>query len=342
MSLTLRSGVFKTCGLLAAVLVASVTAGCAPAAPPASSGSPGAESIKIGVALPEGSQMYWASYKNGAEAKAKELGVEITVTDAKNDANTMNEQISTMIVSGVAGISIASVDPDANLQSAQAATEAGIPLITGNRLLSGTYGGVGGANPQVHVGFNDVIMGEQQGQLLIQACEGKDPCLVVLQEATLGSSPQIQRTEGLTKAIEGQSNIQIIDKQTNNFDPAKAVEVTQTILQAHDKIDVMVTQDDYTAVAAQNVLSEQKRDGILVIGLGGSVNGIEAVQKGLLYGTVFHSASEDAAKAVETLVQIIRGQGDQVTVATGGERPTVVVETSIVTKENASQFEGTW
>jgi len=303
---------------------------------------PGDDTIKIGVALPEGSQMYWASYKNGAEAKAKELGVEIIVTDAKNDADTMNSQISSMIVSGVKGISIASVDPDGNLQAAQLAAEAGIPLISGNRLLSGQYGGLGGANPLVHVGFNDVIMGEQQGELLIKACEGKDPCRVVLQEATLGSSPQVQRTEGLTKAIAGVASIQIIDKQTNNFDPAKAIEVTQSILQAHAQFDVLVTQDDYTAVASQNVIAEQGRDEIVVIGLGGSVTGIQAVQEGKLYGTVFHSAAEDAAKAVETLVQIIRGQEGQIVIDNTGERPTVIVETAIITKDNANNFEGTW
>lgn len=328
-------------------IFAMALVGCSPEGEQTATQAPidgnGSDSIKIGIALPAGNQMFWTAYQNAAKAEADRLGVEIMVTDAKNDANTQNEQIGTMIVSGVQGISIASVDPDANAQAAQIATDAGIPLISGNRLLSGEYGGLGNENPLVHVGFDDVLIGEEQGKMLIDVCADLDPCQVLLEEATSGSSSQLQRTEGLEEAIQNAPNITIVDRQTNDFDPTKALDVTQALLQGHPDVDVLMTQDDYTALAALGVIEEQgKDDQISVIGIGGSVDGVKAIADGRMYGTVHHSPSNDAAAAVETLVKIIREEGDEIEVDSSGDRPTVVVNTVQVTKENAAENAGEW
>jgi ABC-type sugar transport system substrate-binding protein len=164
---------------------------------------------------------------------------------------------------------------------------------------------------------------------------------VVLQEGTLGSTPQIQRTAGLMEGIKSASNVKIIDKQSNDFDPTKAVEVTQTLLQKHPKIDVMLAQTDPEAVAAARVIKEQGRqDGIKVIGIGGSMEGTAAIASGELYGTVWVSAKADAATAVETLVKLMRKES--VNVVTTGERPTVEVPAVKVTKANVAQYPGEW
>jgi ABC-type sugar transport system substrate-binding protein len=143
------------------------------------------------------------------------------------------------------------------------------------------------------------------------------------------------------EGIKGAANVKIIDKQSNDFDPTKAVEVTQTLLQKHPKVDIMLAQTDPEAVAAARVIKEQGRqDGIKVIGIGGSIEGTAAVQSGELYGTVWVSAKQDATAAVETLVKILRKE--QVTTATLGDRPTVEVSAVKVTKENVGQYPGEW
>ena len=314
-------------------------AGCSSSA---SGGTSSGEKIKVGLALPAGNQTYWSAYINAAQEEAAKLGVELTVTDAKNDANSQNEQVSSLVAAGAKGISIASVDPTANKLSATTATDANIPLITGNRTLDLEYGGETGANPRLHVGFNDVEIGKKQGELVIKACENVDPCQVVMEEGTPGSTPQVQRTQGLEEAIKGSSNIKIIDKQNNDFDPTKAVEVTQTILQKHAKFDVLLTHEDPSAVAAARVLEGAGRAaGIKVIGIGGSKDGIDAVKSGSLYGTVWLSPKQDGAFAVNSLVSIIKGESVK-DLKTGGERPTVEVPTVSVTKENADQYPGEW
>jgi ribose transport system substrate-binding protein len=321
-------------------VAALALAGCSQAtATNSSSGGGGKE--KIGIALPAGNQTYWTGWQNAARDAAAKLGVDATFSDAKGDANTQNDQVNSLLVGGAKGIVIASVDPKANASVAQAATDSGAILITGNRTIEAKYGGVGGANPRVHVGFNDIAIGKMQGELVIQACKDIDPCQVVLQEGTLGSTPQIQRTQGLMEGIKDAKNVQVIDKQSNDFDPTKAVEVTQTLLQKHPKIDIMLAQTDPEAVAAARVIKEQGRqDKIKVIGIGGSKDGTAAVTSGALFGTVWVSPKQDATAAVETLVHLLRKE--DVKIAAGGDRPTVQVDAVKVTKDNVTQYPGEW
>lgn len=334
----MRKIAITTAAVLSAVALAACSGTAAPAGP--GSGSDG-DTIKLGIALPAGNQTFWTGWIKGAEAEAERLNVDLTITDAKNDAQTMNDQVNTMIVSGIQGLAVASVDPTANLAAAQAATDAGIVMITSNRSLDMAYGGVDGANPRVHTGFNDLQMGGFQGDLLIEACEGKDPCRVALQVGTLGATPQVARSQGLKEKIADHPNIQIVMEETNDFDPVKAADVTQTMLQKDSNIDFILAQTDPEALAAATVLKEQGLDGkIGIIGIGGSLEGTEAVASGKMFGTVKVSGNDDGATSVRTLAALVRGE--EIPVDDSGERPTVVVDALIITKENAADNPGDW
>lgn len=336
----------KTLTTTIAALSVIALAACSGTADPATSGSAtgdggNGETIKLGIALPAGNQLFWTGWIKGAEAEAEKLGVELTITDAKNDAQTMNDQVNTMIVSGIQGLAVASVDPTANQPTVQAANDAGIIMITSNRTLEMEYGGVGGANPIVHTGFNDYQMGGFQGDLLIQACEGIDPCRVALQVGTLGATPQVNRSAGLKDKIADQANIQIVMEETNDFDPVKAADVTQTMLQKDSNLNFILAQTDPEALAAATVLKEQGLDTkIGVIGIGGSLEGTEAVASGKMFGTVKVSGNDDGATSVRTLAALVRGE--EIPVDDSGDRPTVIVEALIITKENAADNPGDW
>jgi ABC-type sugar transport system substrate-binding protein len=317
----------------AAVLALSACGGTA---------SPSGGTVKIGLSIPDGSQTYWTAYQNAAQAEAKKLGVSLTVTDARNDANTQNNDVSTLISSGVSGIVLASVDPTANASSAVAAQAASIPLVSSNRYLKATYGGADGNDPRVHVGFNDYKIGQEQGEMLTKVCASVNPCNAVLFTGTSGSAPQIGRSGGLLDTIKGQSNIKIIDTEDDNFDPTKATSLAQSVLQAHPDFQVLLTQYDDTAAAAARVIAQQHRaDGIKVLSIGGSKAGIADIQSGAMYGTVWVSPEQDGAVAIDTIVSIAKKE-ELKGVETIDGRPTVPVGATIVTKENVADYPGQW
>lgn len=336
----MRKTMVAALATISAIALTACSSGTTPAGPGSAGGG---EKVKLGIALPAGNQTFWTAWIKGAQAEAEKLGAELTITDAKNDAQTMNDQVNTMIVSGIKGLAVASVDPTANKSTAQAATDAGIKMITSNRTLEMTYGGVGGANPILHTGFNDLQMGGFQGDLLIKACEGKDPCRVALQVGTLGATPQVQRSKGLKDKIASHANIQIVMEETNDFDPVKAADVTQTMLQKSKDIDFILAQTDPEALAAATVLKEQGLDTeIGVIGIGGSTEGVEAVASGKMYGTVKVSGADDGGTSVRTLYALVTGKEAELKVDTSGDRPTVVVDALMITKENAKDNPGDW
>ncbi|MFE4835241.1 sugar ABC transporter substrate-binding protein [Arthrobacter sp. NPDC056691] len=307
---------------------------------PASTGG-GSGPKTIGVALPDGSQTYWTAWKNGAEDEAKKLGVNIKFSDAKGDADQMNQQVSSLIASGVNGVAIAPVDVTANKVSVTTATDASIPLITGNRALNMKYGGPDGANPRLHTGFSDVQIGQKQGELVKTACGNIDPCQVSIIEGTLGSSPQIDRTAGLKAAIKDSPNIQVVDAQPFDYDATKAADVASSMLQKFPKLNVIAVHDDAGAVpAARAVAQAGKQATIKVVGIGGSKQGIDGVQSGTLFGTVWVSPKKDAATAVDALVDVLNGKQPQ-TVDQDGH-PTVSVESVTVTKDNVAKYPGEW
>lgn len=111
-------------------------------------------------------------------------------------------------------------------------------------------------------------------------------------------------------------------------------------------MNVLAVQTDPEALAAAKVLNEQGvADKIKIVSIGGSADGVKAVENGSLFGTVLVSANEDGGTSVQTLVDIIKGAkfdvdttGDQPTVVV----PSVVVPSVVVTKENAADNPGDW
>lgn len=306
--------------------------------------SPGTSdgNLKIGFAVPAANQTYWTAYINAVKAEAADLGVEVVFADAKDDANTQTEQVASLVVSGVDGIVLVPTDTIGPIGAVATAADADVALITSNRVLETTYGGAEGADPRVHVGFDDVSAGRLQGELLVDACEGRDPCNVVQLMATLGSSPQVQRTEGLDEVLAEHPNITILDRQADDFDSNKAVDLTLSYLQKYDEIDFLIAQYDEVAVAAARTIEESGRAGeIGVIGLGGSINGVDAVESGQMLSTVWVSPSRDGVAALETIVAIAKGEA-----LTGVEEinsiPTVPVEAVKVTEQNVADYPGEW
>ena len=123
----MRKILAATLATISAVALAACSTGATPGATGSAAGGESSaaggagEKIKIGIALPAGNQTFWTGWIKGAQAEAAKLNVDLTITDAKNDAQTMNDQVNTMIVSGIRSLAVASVDPTANKPAAQAA-----------------------------------------------------------------------------------------------------------------------------------------------------------------------------------------------------------------------------
>jgi ribose transport system substrate-binding protein len=301
-----------------------------------------AEGEKVCVAYHSSAATFNVVDREGKAARAAELGVEIVQADATEDADKQTQQIRDFVTAGCTGLIVQAVDATATAVAVEELGDAPIPIITGDRFVDLPYGGPTGANPKVHVGWSDFERGKLTGAVVVRACEGKDPCRVILEEGTAGSAPQIEITRGIEAAIADHPNISIVDRQNHNFDPAQAVTVTEALLTKHRKgeIEVIVSHDDNRAIAALEAAEGLGRTELAVVGSGGSKAATDAIAEGRMYGTSKISPTDYGRLAVDTVVHLMRNE--PITVVEQDGRPTVQMKLIEVTRENVAENPGEW
>lgn len=161
--------------------------------------------------------------------------------DSQDDSATEMSNVEDLINQKVDLILINPTDSDAVKSAVEAANAADIPVITLDR---GANGG-----------------------------EGK----VVELEGIPGASAARDRGEGFNKALEG-TNIEVVDRQTANFDRAEGLSVMENILQAQTEIDAVFAHNDEMALGALEAIKASGRD-ILVVGFDATADAKTAVEQ---------------------------------------------------------------
>ncbi len=324
---------------LATVMAAGMTACSAPAKEETAAATEAAETqaagegkdeYKIAVLLP-GPTGYFVATKEGIDAAAKENNVKIEYADAQWDASKQLAQAEDFIVKGVDLIAICSVDSGSGEKIVKSANESNIPILAFTNAIggeeSGQYDGL-----VSYVGQNEVNTGAVTGELAKQLL-GKDGGKAILIEGVPGTTPQINRKKGLERALEG-SNIEVIFNQTSNWEKEQALKIVEDMIQKKTEFNIVICQDDNSATGAGQALKEAGlKDTVKVIGLGGSIDGLQAVKDGLIDGTTYMSAVEEGHVAIETAVKFLKGE----TVA-----PVTEIKQVEVNKDNVDTFKGEW
>ena len=120
------------------------------------------------------------------------------------------------------------------------------------------------------------------------------------------------RMTGFTETLDKLgSDIKVLGVNNNDNMKDLAIEVMQDfITQFGDDIDGVYAMEDYGALGAQIALKEAgyTPEDVVVIGVGGSAEGLQAVKDGLIYGTTLQAPSIDCAQTAELVQKIIDGE----------------------------------
>jgi ribose transport system substrate-binding protein len=279
-------------------VVMMIAAGCSMQAPAAEkeSGKKGGK-MKIGLSISTLNNPFFVTLKKGAEAKAKELGVELITVDAQNDAAKQASDVEDLIQKGVDLIVINPTDSDAVGAAVTAANNANIPVITVDR--SAKSGKV-----VSHIASNNVEGGKMAGDYLVELV-GKGANVVEL-EGIPGSSAARERGEGFHKAVDGQLNVVV--KQPANFDRAQGLSVMENILQSKSDIKAVFAHNDEMALGALEALKSAGKTDVVVVGFDATEDAVKAVKNGEMAGTVAQKPELIGQKAIETAKQVKEGK----------------------------------
>jgi ABC-type sugar transport system substrate-binding protein len=237
-----------------------------------------------------------------AKKAAKELGVELIVTDGQGDVNKEISNIESLIARNVDAIIVSSLSGKAIYPAYKQIAQAEIPLIIG---ASGVPD-----DPEIpyvsYVATDEVTMGKKAAEYIAKLM-GEEGNLVILDGVT-ESTNSILRSEGFMPEIEKHSNIKVVAQQSGEWLRLPSMEVMTNILQANDKIDVVFAQNDEMAFGAIEAIKKAGRsDEVKIIGMDAQKEALEMIKNTDQY--VMSVKNEwDMKTAVKLAIDAVRGK----------------------------------
>lgn len=308
----------KRTSLVAAVAaLALTTAACGDG-----SGGAGEEDqqVELGLSISTLNNPFFVELKKGAEAEAKAHDVDLTVTDAQNDASTQANQLQNFTSQNMDAIVINPVDSDAAGPSVKAAGNSGIPVIAADRAVNG-------AEVATTVASDNVQGGEEAARVLAEKMGGKGT--VVVLRGIAGTSASRERGKGFAQGIAEYPDIDVVAKQPADFDRAKGLDVMTNLLQSNPGVTGVFAENDEMALGAVKALGSKAGSTVTVVGFDGTPDGLKAVQEGTMAATVAQQPDELGRMAVRNAVR---------TVNDNEVEKNLKVPVRVVTDENVADY----
>ena len=259
-----------------------------------------AQDLKIGLSVSTQNNPFFVSLKEGAQQKAKEIGANLIVADAQNNASNQMSSVENLIVRQVDVLIINPVDSDAVVSAIKAANNANIPVITVDR-------GANGGKVATHIASDNVIGGETAGKRIAELLN--DSGKVVELQGIPGTSAARARGKGFHNIVDEKENIKVVASQPAGFDRSKGMTVMENILQAHPDIDAVFAHNDSMALGAVKAIkAADKLDQIEVVGFDAIDDALTAIANGEMDSTIAQKPSLMGEMAVENAKKIYDGQ----------------------------------
>jgi len=299
---------------VASALAVGVLAGCGTANNTATNNSAGnttgqgstGKTITIGFDVSTLNNPFFVAMRDGVQKEAAAKGVKVIVDNGNNDASTQLNQMQDLIQQKVSAILLNPVDSQSLSAAVKLANTAGIPVITLDR-------SVNSGKVATFIASDSVQAGKMAADELIKALNGKGQ--VAELQGTMGASSEIDREKGFDNEIKTAPGIQVVAKQTANFDRNTALNVMENILQAHPNITGVFAQNDEMALGALKAIQQSNKKGISIVGIDGEQEAVNDVNSGLLFADIAQQPASEGKLGVDYAVQVINGQSVPSTVS---------------------------
>ena len=132
---------------------------------------------------------------------------------------------------------------------------------------------------------------------------------VVILEGPLGSSPQLDRGQGIENVLAQNTGLNVLAKDTANWKRDEAVNKMKNWISAFGgEIDGVISQNDDMALGAIQALREAGLSDVKVVGIDGIEDGLNAVKAGDMIGTSLQHGTVELATGLAVAAKIVRGE----------------------------------
>ncbi|SOD72967.1 monosaccharide ABC transporter substrate-binding protein (CUT2 family) [Jatrophihabitans sp. GAS493] len=299
--------------------VALVLTGCSSDKNSSSSGSSASGSTasvkgKVGVILPDTqSSARWESFDKPLLTKAfATAGVSADIQNALGDKSKMITIAQSMITEGVSVLAIVNLDSTTGSQIQATAKAAGVKTIDYDRL---TLGG----SADYYVSFDNVKVGELQGQGLVDCLKAKNVTKAKVIE--LNGSPTDNNAtlfaQGYNSVLDplyaSGTLVKAGNQSVPNWDNAQAGTIFEQLLTAAGgKVDGVLAANDGLGNAAITVLKKNHLQ-VPVTGQDATVQGLQNILAGDQCMTVYKPIADEANALAALSISLLKGETGKTT-----------------------------
>ncbi|MGV8888319.1 MAG: sugar ABC transporter substrate-binding protein [Pseudomonas sp.] len=262
--------------------------------------------MKIGVSMSQFDDTWLTYLRESMDKKAKSYpdGVQLQFEDARSDVVKQLSQVENFISQKVDAIVVNPVDTAATKKITEAAVKAGIPLVYVNRRPDDLKLPKG----VVTVASNDLEAGEMQMQYLADKMGGKGDIVILLGD--LANNSTTNRTKGVKDVLAKYPNIKIEQEQTGTWLRDKGMTLVNDWLTQGRKFDAVIANNDEMAIGAAMALQQAgvEKGSVLIAGVDGTPDGLNAIKKGNMAVSVFQDAKGQADGSIDTAVKMAKNE----------------------------------
>lgn len=307
----------------------------------ASGGTVDGKGAKVGIILPDRTTSNrWISTDPDALAeRCKADNLSCDIQNANNSATTMATQADTMMNNGVKVLMLVNLDSASAAKIEQKAKSKGIITIDYDRL---TLGG----DASLYVSFDNVKVGELQGQTLTNCSQVKGKSAVNYVE--LNGAPTDNNAtlfaQGYNSVLSKQPGWKkIADQSIANWDNTQAGITFTSMYQKNPDIQAVMVANDGMAGPVITALAKQKKAGaVAVSGQDATVEGLQRIMQGTQCFTIYKPSKGEAYPAVDAAAMLATGQLPKTTATvtdtqTGRKVPAILATPIAITQQNVAE-----
>jgi ribose transport system substrate-binding protein len=340
--LKLSAAVAVIGAVLAAAACGSSTGGTS-ASSSAGSTAGGAKQAKIAFFGYASANAYTQAALSGVQKIAAQHGATVHFFDPTMNSTTQVSQIQDAATSGQYNAMVVySVDGGAVVAAVHQAIQNGLK-VTADFVPVGAN--IDTTAPQVSGIVGSAVVpidetGTDAGNLIVQACQGINPCRVAYLPGDNTLPLEIDRTKHVMAVVQSHSNIKIVATVQSGYASSTGETAGQNVLTAHPNVNVIASSADQAIVGVALALKQHNLLGkVKLIGGGGTYQAISGIKNGTWFGTVNYCPTTEAEAATTMVINAVQGKPVG---ATQINSLTICGAPQDLTKSNVGNYQGQW
>lgn len=288
-----------------------------------------AADLKIGVSMSQFDDTYLTNVREYMDKHAKSYpkgdGVQLQFEDARADVVKQLSQVENFISQKVDAIIVNPVDTASTARISKSAIEAGIPLVYVNRRPDQKDLPKGVAA----VTSDDEEAGRLQMQYIADKLGGKGKIVILLGD--LANNSTTNRTKGIKEVLAKYPGIKIEQEQTGIWLRDRGMTLVNDWLTQGREFNAVLANNDEMAIGAAMALKSAgtKPGSVLIAGVDGTPDGLNAISKGEMTVSVFQDAKGQGVGSLEAARKMARHETIE---------QNIVIPFKLITPDNVKDF----